>query len=87
MKKVLKRKKRAALLVMIQVSEATPNPYYLGKPNTAFYLPSGNTPSTIPNECIDWDHSTDPNCYCTNTPISAASMLIDPSMVPPSYWL
>ncbi len=75
-----------SLSVMMLLGTTQAAPYYLVKPNSAFYLPSTSAPTAIPPSCVVWDRA-DPGCRCDLWNNSASTMMIDPSSILPSYYL
>jgi hypothetical protein len=74
----------AAVMILLGTTQAAP--YNLGTPNSAFYLPSGSSPSVIPSACITWDVATS-GCLCTTYSGTPSTMMVDPSSILPGYYL
>jgi hypothetical protein len=81
------KKKNAAVMMLFGVIKAAPNPHYLGTANNAFYLPSISSPAVTPAACVIWDISSNPECYCTNTVLTNATLMIDPILIKPSFYI
>ena len=79
------KKKHAAVMMLLGVIQAAP--HYLNTANNAFYLPSISSPTVTPAACILWDISSSPLCYCENTVLTNATLMIDPNLIKPSFYL
>jgi hypothetical protein len=74
-------------MMLLGVIPAAPNPHYLGTENNAFYLPSISSPAVTPAACVVWEISSNPACYCMNTVLTNATLMIDPISIKPSFYL
>ncbi len=79
------KKKHTAVMMLLGVIQAAP--HYLNTQNNAFYLPSISSPALTPAACVVWDISSNPACYCTNTVLTNATLMIDPILIKPSFYL
>ena len=83
---MVKKNRLSQLFMLLGATNA--RPYDLIKPNSAFYLPSGSTPSALPSQCIEWYEATSDECKCKNVRNDQSpDMMIDPSAILPSYYL